>query len=56
VLVARSVAPVTLTTRSRTFRMTLVRGARIVRGRYLSVVRATIQGERVSRSRPVRLR
>jgi hypothetical protein len=36
--------------------MPLVHGARIVRGPYLSVVRATIEGERVSRARPLRLR
>jgi hypothetical protein len=56
VLVARSRAVVTLTTAPHTFRMPLVHGARIVRGHYLSVVRATIAGERVSRARALRLR
>jgi hypothetical protein len=56
VLVARSRGPARLTTSPHTFRMPLVRAARIVSGRYLSVVRATIAGERVTRARPLRLR
>jgi hypothetical protein len=56
-LVARSRRGVKLTTRARTLRMPLVRGApRIRRGRYLSVVSATIAGEFVTRARPLRLR
>ena len=56
-LVARSRRAVRLTTRARTLRMPLARHApRIVRGSYLSVVSATIAGERVSRVRPLRLR
>jgi hypothetical protein len=56
VLVASSKRPVTLTTRWRTLRMPLVHRARIVRGRYLSVVSATIDGKHVSSQRRLRLR
>ncbi len=56
-LVARSRRAVSLSVRTRTLRMPLVRrGPRIVRGRYVSLVSAVIAGERVSRRRPLRLR
>jgi hypothetical protein len=56
-LVARSRRGVRLTTQPRTLRMPFVRGApRIVRGRYLTAVSATIAGELVTRARPLRLR
>jgi hypothetical protein len=56
-LVARSRRGVRLTIKARTLRMPFVRGApRIVRGRYLTVVSATIAGELVTRARSLRLR
>jgi hypothetical protein len=56
VTVARSRHGVRLTTRPRTLRMRLVRHRRIGRGRYVSLVSATIAGERVTRIRALRLR
>ena len=56
-LVARSRKGVRLTTASKTLRLPFVKGApRVVRGGYLSIVSATIAGERVTRARSLRLR
>jgi hypothetical protein len=56
VLVAASRRPVSLDTRARWLRLPLVPRARIVRGRYLSVVSAQIAGRHVTRARQFRLR
>jgi hypothetical protein len=55
-LVARSHRTYTLTRRARTLRLGFVRGARLVRGRYVTSVTATVDGRRVTRARRIRLR
>ena len=55
-LIAHSHGRVGLTTRPRTLHLRFAAGARLVRGRYVSAVTATILGVRVRRARTFSLR